>query len=304
MGAIGVPARGFAPKGRSYGASVMESVSDLGTLRARVAAWKRDGLRVGLVPTMGNLHPGHYSLLRLARAHSDRVVASVFVNPTQFGPGEDFARYPRTPLEDAAGLRGAGCDLLWMPDVATMYPLGIEAAVRIRVPGMTDVFEGAHRPGHFDGVATVVARLFNQVLPDAAAFGRKDYQQLAVIRYLVADLAFPLQVLAGETVRESDGLAMSSRNQYLSAQERATAPVLHAALQAMGEAWRAGEPRVRIEADAVERLAGAGFQVDYAVLRRPDLTEPADGEPGPRVVLVAARLGRTRLIDNLEFAPE
>jgi pantoate--beta-alanine ligase len=282
----------------------MESIAGLGALRARVAAWKRDGLRVGFVPTMGNLHPGHHSLLRLARAHADRVVASVFVNPTQFGPGEDFSRYPRTPADDAAGLRDAGCDLLWMPEVATMYPLGIEAAVRIRVPGVTDVLEGAHRPGHFDGVATVVARLFNQVMPDVAVFGRKDYQQLAVIRHLVADLAFPLELLAGGTVREPDGLAMSSRNQYLSPEERKRAPMLHATLQAMGEAWRAGGPRARIEADAAARLAGAGFQVDYVVLRGPDLSEPADGEPGPRVALVAARLGRTRLIDNLEFAPE
>jgi pantoate--beta-alanine ligase len=304
LGAMGVPADGSAPKGRSYGASVMEILADLGALRARVAAWKSEGLRVGLVPTMGNLHAGHHSLLRLTRAHADRVVASVFVNPTQFGPGEDFARYPRTPEADAAGLREAGCDLLWMPDVATMYPLGVEAAVRIRVPGVTGLLEGAHRPGHFDGVATVVARLFNQVQPDVAAFGRKDYQQLAVVRHLVADLAFPLELLAGETVREPDGLAMSSRNQYLSPEQRSAAPVLHATLQAMGEAWRVGDPRTRIEADALARLAGAGFEVDYVVLRRPDLSEPADGEPGPRVALVAARLGRTRLIDNLEFAPE
>jgi pantoate--beta-alanine ligase len=304
LGAIGIHAKGIAPKGRSRGAPVMETIAHLDALRARIAQWKRDGLRVGLVPTMGNLHAGHHSLLRLARAHADRVVASVFVNPTQFGPGEDFTRYPRTPAEDAAGLREAGCDLLWMPDVAIMYPLGIEAAVRIRVPGATDVLEGAHRPGHFDGVATVVARLFNQVLPDAAAFGRKDYQQLAVIRHMVADLAFPLELLAGGTVREPDGLAMSSRNQYLSPRERATAPDLHATLQAMGKAWRAGVPRLRIEGDAAARLAGAGFQVDYAALRRPDLSEPEDGEPGPRVALVAARLGRTRLIDNLEFVPE
>ncbi|MFP5374317.1 MAG: pantoate--beta-alanine ligase [Gammaproteobacteria bacterium] len=280
---------------------MMETIAELDELRARIGAWKRAGLRVGFVPTMGNLHAGHHSLLALARAHADRVVASVFVNPTQFGPGEDFARYPRTPGADAAGLRQAGCDLLWLPDVATMYPLGIEAAVRIRVPGVTDVLEGAHRPGHFDGVATVVARLFNQVQPDLAAFGRKDYQQLAVIRHLVADLAFPVALLAGETVREADGLAMSSRNQYLTTAERAQAPLLHATLQAMGAAWRAGVPRARLEADAAARLSAAGFRVDYAALRRPDLVEPADGEPGPRVALVAARLGRTRLIDNLEF---
>jgi pantoate--beta-alanine ligase len=279
----------------------LEAASDLASLRARVAGWRREGLRVGFVPTMGNLHAGHHSLVALARAHADRVVASVFVNPTQFGPGEDFSRYPRTPDADAAGLAAAGCDLLWMPTVEAMYPLGVDAAVRIRIPGVTEVLEGAHRPGHFDGVATVVARLFNQVLPDVAAFGRKDYQQLAVIRHLVADLAFPVELLAGETVREADGLAMSSRNQYLSPEERAIAPELHRTLRAMGAGWRDGTPRARIEADAGRRLADAGFAVDYAALRRPDLSEPADGEGGPRVALVAARLGRTRLIDNLAF---
>ncbi len=279
----------------------IEVVAELGVLRARVAAWKRDGLRVGFVPTMGNLHAGHHSLVRLAREHADRVVASVFVNPTQFGPNEDFARYPRTPEADAAGLQAAGCDLAWMPSVDTMYPYGVEATVQVRVPGITELLEGAHRPGHFDGVATVVARLFNQVQPDVAVFGRKDYQQLAVIRYMARDLAFPLDVLAGETRREDDGLAMSSRNQYLSADERARAPALQRELRAMRDALAAGAPRAQVEADAYRALQALGFDVDYIVVRRPDLGEPAPGEPGPRVALVAARLGRTRLIDNLEF---
>ena len=152
---------------------MLETFEDLAALRARVADWKQQGLRVGFVPTMGNLHAGHHSLVELVRRHADRVVASVFVNPTQFGPNEDYARYPRTPAEDAAGLDGAGCDALWMPSVETMYPFGAEQAVRIRVPGITDVLDGAHRPGHFDGVCTVVARLFNQVQPDVAVFGRK-----------------------------------------------------------------------------------------------------------------------------------
>ena len=197
---------------------------ELEALRAQVGDWKRAGLRVGFVPTMGNLHAGHHSLVALARRHADRVVASVFVNPTQFGPNEDFSRYPRTPGQDAEGLQAAGCDALWLPSVETMYPYGPERCVRMHVPGVTDTLEGAHRPGHFDGVATVVARLFNQVQADVAAFGRKDYQQLAVIRTMVRDLAFPLELLAGDTLREADGLAMSSRNQYLSAEERATAP--------------------------------------------------------------------------------
>ena len=274
---------------------------ELDALRAQVAAWKRDGLRIGFVPTMGNLHAGHHSLVALARAQADRVVASVFVNPTQFGPNEDYARYPRTPEQDAAGLQAAGCDALWLPSVEAMYPYGADHAVRIHVPGITDTLDGAHRPGHFDGVATVVARLFNQVQPDVAAFGRKDYQQLAVIRTLVRDLAFPLQVLAGETLREPDGLAMSSRNQYLAADERARAPLIHHALQAMRDAARAGTPRARVETEADRALREAGFVPDYAVLRRPDFSEPRDGENGPLVALIAARLGRTRLIDNLEF---
>ena len=280
---------------------MIATVSRLEDLRARVGGWKRDGLRVGFVPTMGNLHEGHRSLVHLAREHCDRVVASVFVNPTQFGPGEDFARYPRTPQDDAAALEASGCDLLWLPSVEAMYPLGIEAAVQVRVPGITSVLEGAHRPGHFDGVATVVARLFNQVGPDVAVFGRKDYQQLAVIRHMVADLAFPVAIVAAGTAREPDGLALSSRNQYLSAEERTRAPRLHQALEALRDALRAGTERATAEANAADTLAAAGFDVDYIVARRPDLSEPGPGERGAMVALAAARLGRTRLIDNLEF---
>jgi pantoate--beta-alanine ligase len=280
----------------------LDVATELDDLRARVAAWKREGLRVGFVPTMGNLHPGHHSLVRLARGQADRVVASIFVNPTQFGPDEDFSRYPRTPDADAAGLAAAGCDLAWMPSVGTMYPFGLEGVVQVRVPGVTEVLEGAHRPGHFDGVATVVARLFHQVRPDVAVFGRKDYQQLAVIRYMVRELAFPLEIVAGETQRDPDGLAMSSRNQYLSTGERAIAPSLHRTLLAVRDAVRAGTPRMQAESQAAASLAGAGFEVDYVAVRRPDLSVPDEGEGGARVVLVAARLGRTRLIDNLEFS--
>ena len=285
---------------------MIEVIDRLEALRERVATWKRDGLRVGFVPTMGNLHAGHHSLVHLAREHVDRVVASVFVNPTQFGPNEDFARYPRTPQADVDGLAAAGCAVAWMPTVETMYPHGVEASVRVVVPGVTEVLEGAHRPGHFDGVATVVARLFNQVQPDVAVFGRKDYQQLAVIRYMVRDLAFPLEVVAGATQREDDGLAMSSRNQYLSPAERATAPILQQALQAMRAALDGGATRIQVEAEARTRLDRAGFDVDYVVVRRPDLgmPEPGPARPGePLVALAAARLGRTRLIDNLEFTP-
>jgi pantoate--beta-alanine ligase len=279
---------------------MIDTVATLPDLRERIARWKRDGLRIGFVPTMGNLHAGHHSLVRLARKHADVVVASVFVNPTQFGPGEDLARYPRSTDADAEGLAAAGCDLAWMPTVEAMYPLDVGNAVQVRVPGITDVLDGAYRPGHFDGVCTVVARLFNQVQPDVAAFGCKDYQQLVVIRHLVRDLAFPVEVLAGDTVREHDGLAMSSRNQYLSAGDRAAAPQLYRALQRMRDDIRAGKPRGSVEAEARAHLQAAGFAVDYAAVRTPGLAEP-DAVAGARVALVAARLGGTRLIDNLEF---
>ncbi|WP_420009999.1 pantoate--beta-alanine ligase [Xanthomonas sacchari] len=279
---------------------MIETITDLARLRATVSGWKRQGLRVAFVPTMGNLHAGHFSLVMLARQYADRVVSSVFVNPTQFGPNEDFTRYPRTPEADTSGLEGAGCDVLWLPTVESMYPLGVELALRMHTPGVSEVLEGACRPGHFDGVCTVVARLFNQVQPDLAAFGKKDYQQLAVIRQMVADLAFPIEILGGSIVREADGLAMSSRNQYLSPEERPRAAQIHRTLRAMRDGHLVGRPRAEVEAEATAQLQAAGFEVDYSVLRTPDLSEPQDAT-GPRVALIAARLGRTRLIDNLEF---
>jgi len=285
---------------------MIETISELAPLRDRVRDWKRAGLRVGLVPTMGNLHAGHQSLVRLARKHADRVVTSVFVNPTQFGPGEDFERYPRTVDADIAALEDAGADALWLPSVETMYPHGMDGVVEIRVPGVTGVLEGAHRPGHFDGVSTVVARLFNQIQADVAVFGRKDYQQLAVIRYMVRDLAFPLELVAAPILREDDGLAMSSRNQYLSATDRPVAPLIHRTLQTLRDAVVAGASLSREEGAAAAALTAAGFAVDYVAIRHPDLSQPDLSQPGkdacgPLVALVAARLGNTRLIDNLEF---
>ena len=280
---------------------MIETVTELSRLRAVVNGWKREGLRVALVPTMGNLHAGHYSLVTLARQYADRVVSSVFVNPTQFGPNEDFTRYPRTPEADTTGLEQAGCDVLWLPTVESMYPFGVELAASVNVPGISGLLEGAHRPGHFDGVCTVVSRLFNQVQPDVAAFGKKDYQQLAVIRQMVEDLAFPIQIVGGDIVRESDGLAMSSRNQYLNADQRPVSTTIHQVLLGMREGFIAGKTRSLIEADATAALQAAGFQVDYAVVRKPDLSEPADANDGTRVALIAARIGTTRLIDNLEF---
>ncbi|MGS1128639.1 pantoate--beta-alanine ligase [Rhodanobacter sp. UC4437_H4] len=278
----------------------MQTVQDAPALRAAVRGWRSKGQTVGFVPTMGNLHAGHQSLVRLARARADRVVASVFVNPTQFGPGEDFERYPRTLVHDQAALADEGCDLLFAPEVATIYPYGAALSVNLRVPQVTATLEGAHRPGHFDGVATVVCKLFNLVNPDLAVFGQKDFQQLKVIERMVRDLSLPVKVIAAPIVRDDDGLALSSRNQYLSAQERARAPLIHDTLLKMrdllgqGHAWRA------VEQVAEAQLTRAGFVPHYAAIRRAgDLAEPDDGQRDGLVALIAARLGGTRLIDNL-----
>ena len=280
---------------------MIRTVRTVAELRAHLAGWRDQGHRIALVPTMGNLHAGHHSLIELAKQNADKVVASVFVNPTQFGPSEDFSRYPRTPEADAEGLAQAGCDLLFLPSVETMYPLGAEAAVRIRVPGVAEVLEGAHRPGHFDGVATAVARLFNMVHPDVAIFGRKDYQQLQVIRHMTKDLAFAIDIVPGPTVREPDGLAMSSRNQYLSEDERRVAVEIIRNLRTLRDQTALGLPPAGLEQEAVERLTAAGFDVDYVAIRRADLSVPDGGSEPGLLGLVAARLGRTRLIDNLDF---
>jgi pantoate--beta-alanine ligase len=278
----------------------MQTVQDAAALRATIRGWRGQGQTVGFVPTMGNLHEGHHSLIKLARARADRVVASVFVNPTQFGPGEDFERYPRTLAQDQAGLADMDCDLLFAPDVATLYPFGAGQSVSVRVPAVTDMLEGAHRPGHFDGVSTVVCKLFNLVQPDVAVFGQKDFQQLKVIERMVRDLALPLKVLAAPTLRAADGLALSSRNQYLSLAERALAPQIHQTLLKMRELLEKGHAWRVIEQAAVSTLERAGFLPDYAVIRRAeDLAEPADEEREGLVALIAARLGSTRLIDNL-----
>lgn len=280
----------------------LERVERAAELRARVAQWRAAGERVAFVPTMGNLHRGHLTLIEQARGLARRVVCSIFVNPTQFGPNEDYSRYPRTLESDAQALDAAGCDLLFLPTVEVMYPLGLERAVKVEVPGLSNVLCGAHRPGHFAGVATVVARLFNLVQPDLAVFGSKDFQQLQVIRHMVRDLGFPLQIVAGDTVREADGLALSSRNQYLDAEQRQRAAVIFATLQAMAQRAQAGESQQQVEDWASDALQTRGFLVDYAVLRQPDnLAEPAAHGPGIRVALIAARLGTTRLIDNLSF---
>jgi pantoate--beta-alanine ligase len=280
----------------------MQIVERVDALRAVLHGWRLRDERIAFVPTMGNLHEGHFSLVELARRRARRVVVSSFVNPTQFGANEDFSRYPRTPERDQAGLVAAGCDLLFFPQVAEMYPFGAEHCVTIHVPGVTEELDGAWRPGHFDGVATVVTRLFNAVQPDVVVLGSKDFQQLQTIRYLVRDLAMPIEIVAAPTRREPDGLAMSSRNQYLNADERARAPRIHETLLRMRARLLAGEAVADIEHEARAALESAGFAVDYIELRRGiDLRRPGAGEREGLVALAAARLGSTRLIDNLEI---
>lgn len=281
----------------------MQTIAHPDELRAEVAERRRQGQRISLVPTMGNLHAGHHSLVAIAREHSECVVASVFVNPTQFAPTEDFARYPRTPDADKQALAEQGCDLLFIPAVETMYPFGAEHAVRVSVPALAGILEGASRPGHFDGVATIVAKLFNFVLPDLAVFGRKDFQQLLVIRTMVRDLGFPLRIIGAPIIREASGLAMSSRNQFLLAGQREQACAIHATLQWMAAQVAAhAQSFVGIEKAASKRLADAGLQPDYVVLRcADDLGTPMPDQRTRIVALVAARLGSVRLIDNFEI---
>lgn len=282
----------------------MDTLAASTELRARVAEWRRAGARVAFVPTMGNLHEGHFSLLARAREHAERVVASVFVNPTQFGPREDFSTYPRTLAQDQAGLAAHGCDLLFAPEVAEIYPYGVAGTVRVEVPGLSDILDGASRPGHFVGVATVVTKLFNLVQPDAAVFGQKDYQQLLVIRRMTHDLRLPIRIVAAPTQREPSGLAMSSRNQYLSAEERERAAIIHRTLCAMRDALHGAPSHADIESQALRELEAAGLIPDYAVLRRAeDLAAPATQQRSGLVALIAARLGRARLIDNLVTDP-
>lgn len=276
----------------------MLTVHSVAELRTQIAAWKRAGERIGLVPTMGNLHAGHLELIARARQAASRVVASVFVNPLQFGPNEDFDRYPRTLPDDSAKLSAAGCDLLFAPSVAQMYPRGREGLSGLRVPALSEILEGRFRPGFFDGVATVVNILFNQVQPDLAVFGEKDWQQLQVIRRMVADLHLSVEIIGHPTARDADGLALSSRNQYLSPEERLLAPLLHRVLLEIDAALRAGRRDFQaLQQLATQRLSAGGFEPQYLEIRAPDLSAPSS-EAQQWVALSAAFLGRTRLIDS------
>ena len=281
----------------------MQTVRTVGDVRAVVGGWRRSGQTIGFVPTMGALHAGHLSLVSAARAASDRVAASIFVNPKQFGEGEDLDRYPRQEAADAAALQEAGCDLLYAPLTAEMYPSGF--ATTVSVSGLGEKLCGRDRPGHFDGVATVVAKLFNQVRPDRAFFGEKDWQQLTIIRRVVRDLDLPVEIVGVPTVREEDGLALSSRNSYLGEEDRRAAAALPAALRAAASEIAAGRETAATLSAAARQLASKGFQVHYLELRAADDLEPL-GSPDRRARLfVAATLGGTRLIDNMPvFADE
>jgi len=281
----------------------MESISQIAILRSHLQQWRQAGQRIAFVPTMGNLHRGHMDLVDHARQWADRVVVSIFVNPTQFGPNEDYQAYPRTLAQDSQLLAENQVDVLFHPTAVEMYPGGLPARVRIEVPGISELLCGAVRPGHFAGVATVVAKLFNAVQPDLAIFGEKDYQQLLVIRRLTQELLLPIQIVGVLTRRDVDGLAMSSRNQYLTAEERKIAPGLYATLQAVARQLTAGQRGFSaLEEAAFKELNKKGFNPDYLAIRRAsDLGVPSSDDKDI-VILVAAYLGKARLIDNLRIS--
>jgi pantoate--beta-alanine ligase len=284
----------------------MNTVKSVRELRAAIAQARSEGKQIGFVPTMGNLHAGHAALVAKAAQRADFVVASIFVNPLQFGPSEDLDKYPRTLVADQEKLFDAGCNLLFTPDVEEMYPNGLDGQTRVSVAGVSEGLCGASRPGHFEGVATVVTKLFNMVQPDLAVFGQKDFQQLAVIRTLVRDLNMPIQIIGEPTVRAEDGLALSSRNGYLNAEQRAAAPTLYRSLEQIASAIRAGERDYpRLIAEAQQLQSAAGFRPDYLEIRESNSLRPASAEDRQLVILVAAFIGSTRLIDNLalELAP-
>ena len=272
----------------------------LSSLRETVAQWRAAGERIALVPTMGALHAGHMALVEAAKTQANRVVVSIFVNPTQFGPNEDFDRYPRPIENDLALLRAAGVDVAWLPSVSEMYPSGYSTSVKAGSAALG--MDGDARPGHFDGVATIVAKLLLQVMPDVALFGQKDYQQLCVIKQLVTDLNIAVKIIGVPTMREADGLALSSRNQYLSAEERAVAPKLYAALRAAADTLiRTPDAVATVLEKAKTDILSAGFShMDYLELRASDTLAPLSAYHAPARLLVAAFLGKTRLIDNIE----
>ena len=282
----------------------MQQVHTVDELRSAVAAWRRAGESVALVPTMGNLHDGHMSLVSLAAAHAERIVVSVFVNPTQFGPNEDFDSYPRTLDQDSRKLAEVGVDLLFVPSVREVYPRDVSLSTIVSVPEITDQLCGAHRPGHFDGVTSVVCRLFNICSPDVAVFGQKDYQQLVVLRQMVADLHLPVTLIAAPTARSRNGLALSSRNGGLSEEDRQTASAIFETLEFIASELRRGRRDfVTLQAEAIELISASGLEPDYVEIRTADTLRAPAADSARLVVLIAARIGGVRLIDNLLVDP-
>lgn len=279
----------------------MLMIQDIAQLRALIHQWRQAGERIAFVPTMGNLHQGHLQLVDTAKQHADRVIVSIFVNPMQFGANEDLDKYPRTLDQDCQGLTDHGADAVFTPTPAMIYPRGLDVQTFVEVPLLGDYHCGASRAGHFRGVSTIVTKLFNLVQPDIACFGQKDYQQLAIIRQMVADLSMPIEIIGVPTIRAEDGLALSSRNGYLTAEQRATAPALYRTLQWMKQQLNQGFSDLRaLEQQAKEQLAAAGFKADYINISNRQTLVPATDTTAAVVILAAAALGNTRLIDNIE----
>ena len=277
----------------------MQTFTDISSLRERIQQYKREGLRIGFVPTMGNLHDGHLTLIRKARENADVVIASIFVNPMQFERAEDLSNYPRTPEEDSQKLVAEAVDVLFTPTPDIMYPLGLEKQTFVEVPGLSHTLEGASRPGHFRGVATIVAKLFNIVQPNVACFGEKDFQQLSVIKQMAQDLAMDINIIGVPTVREMDGLAMSSRNNMLTIDERQRAPVLARTMRWISSAIRSGRDEyASIVEDASDQLRAAGLQPDEIYIRDSRTLQAITADSEQAVILMSAYLGQARLIDN------
>jgi pantoate--beta-alanine ligase len=282
----------------------MDIISSPEQMQMCATAFHQQGRRIAFVPTMGNLHAGHAHLVKVAKSQADVVVVSIFVNPLQFGVDEDFSRYPRTLEQDCELLQQHGVEVLFTPTVEAMYPHGAAQSSFVEVPVLAHSLEGAHRPGHFRGVATVVAKLFHMTQPHSALFGEKDYQQLLVIRHMVRDLNFPLRIVSVPTVRDTDGLALSSRNAYLTKAQRAQAPLLYQTLcQLQDQVRRGRQDLTALEAQALQQLAAGGFVPDYVTVRDATSLVPAQSPTNSLVILAAARLGTTRLIDNLQIGP-
>ena len=280
----------------------MDQANSVTELRQYVQHWKDHKQSIAFVPTMGNLHAGHLSLITKGQSLCDRSICSIFVNPMQFGPNEDFNHYPRTLDADIQLLESIGCDLVYMPTASELYPQGLEKISQVIVTDLTDTFEGAHRPGHFTGVATIVAKLFNIVKPDISVFGKKDYQQYCVVRKMTQDLNLDVEIIGQETTREASGLAISSRNQYLSDDQKTQAALIYQTLQDSAASIKAGETNFeKLEQQATERLNQAEFDTDYFSICNADTLQSATPEDKKLVILVAARLGETRLIDNIEI---